>query len=55
MQTITLYKVVWVDTYGDTNEEDFSDFQSAINFTNHVPNAKVFEYKILGEIREINI
>ena len=55
MQTITEYKVVWVDTYGDISEQDFIDLQSAINFANRVQNAHVYEYKILGEIKEINI
>ena len=55
MQTIILYKVVWVDAYGDINEQDFSNLQSAINFTNHVQDAHLYEYKILGQIKEINI
>ena len=55
MQTMTLYKVVWIDAYGDINEQDFSNLQSAINFTNRVQNAQVYEYKMLGEIKKINI
>ena len=55
MQTITLYKVVWIGTYGDVGERDFSDLRSAQNFANHVQDAHVYEYKILGQIKEINI
>ena len=55
MQTITLYKVVWVDGYGDVNEKDFPDLITATKFYHQVQNALVYEYKMLGQIKEVTI
>ena len=55
MQTIILYKVVWVDDYGDINERDFSTLEDARKLYNTVQDAHVYEYRILGQIKEVNI
>jgi hypothetical protein len=55
MQTIILYKVVWVDGYGDVNEKDFPDLTSATQFYHQVQNAQVYEYRILGQMKEVTI
>lgn len=55
MQTIILYKVVWVDNYGNVNEKDFQDLGTATRFYHQVQNAQVYEYRILGQIKEVTI
>lgn len=53
MKTITLYKVVYFDTYNDMQERDFQELTDAQAFALTVQNARVFKYEILGEIVEV--
>lgn len=55
MHTIILYKVVWVNEFGDVDERDFPDLNTATVFYNQVQNAHVYEYRILGQIKEVTI
>lgn len=53
MRTITLYKVVYFDVYGDMCERDFQELADAQAFALTQQNARVFRYKILGECEEV--
>lgn len=55
MRTIILYKVVWIDEYGDVNEKDFSTLHDATLLYNQLQDAHVYEYRMLGQIKEVNI
>ena len=55
MQTIILYKVVWIDEYGDVNEKDFSTLHDATLLYNRLQDAHVYEYRMLGQIKEVNV
>lgn len=53
MKTITLYKVVYFDAYNDMQERDFQELTDAQAFALTVQDARVFKYKLLGEIEEV--
>ena len=55
MNTITSYKIVWIDQYGVANEMDFSTKQSAISYAAHhnITNYELFEVRILGQIKKL--
>lgn len=55
MQTIILYKVVWFDEYGDINEKDFSTLNEATILYNQLQDAHIYEYRMLGQIKEVTV
>lgn len=55
MQTIVIYKVCFVDEYGDIQERDFQDEVSARNYAQTKTNSQLFKTAILGQIEELTI
>lgn len=55
MQTIILYKVVYVNEYGDVEERNYQNESDARNFARSKQNSQLFKTAILGEITEIQI
>lgn len=53
MQTITSYKVVYVDSYGDLKDIDFTDETEARNFASSVNASEIFKVQMLGSIERI--
>lgn len=51
MNTLTYYKVVWIDAGGLLNEKDFTTQSQAENYisTYSLPDAHIYQYKIVGE------
>ena len=55
MQTIIIYKVVWVNEFGDIEERNFQDETSARNYAQAKLNSHLFKTAILGQITELTI
>ena len=55
MQTIVLYKVVFINEIGEVDERDFQDETSARNYAQTKPDSHLFKYAILGQITELTI
>lgn len=53
MKTMTTYKVVWIDLYGDLQEKDFDDITQARDFSSSVNDSILYEIKMLGSIERI--
>lgn len=53
MNTIITYKVVFVNSFGDLEEKEFSDLQGAQDFAQTVSNPHIFKVTILGSIEEV--
>lgn len=53
MNTITSYKVVFVNSFGDLEEKDFSDLQGAHDFAQTVSNPKIYKVQLIGYIEEV--
>ena len=53
MRTITTYKVVYVDSYGDIKDIDFTDETEARNFAFSVNASEIFKVQMLGSIERI--
>lgn len=53
MQTITSYKVVYFDQYGDIMEKDFNDENAARNFAAENTDSILYKVQILGSIERI--
>lgn len=53
MKTITSYKVVYINSFGDLEEKDFSDLQGAQDFAQTVSNPKVYKVQLLGSMIEV--
>lgn len=53
MQTITTYKVVYVNQYGDIMEQDFDDENAARNFAAENIDSILYKVQILGSIERI--
>lgn len=53
MQTITTYKVVYFNQYGDMMEKDFNDENAARNFAAETDNSTLYKVQILGSIERI--
>ena len=51
MQTITYYKVVWIDPAGLINEKDFSSQSQAEDYISaySLPDAHIYKYRIVGD------
>ena len=55
MQTIIIYKVVYVNEFGDIEERNYQNEIDARNFARNKQNSQLFKTAILGEITEIPI
>ena len=53
MNTITSYKIVWIDSYGDLQEKDYDDLTEAQNFATSVNDSILYKVQILGSIERI--
>lgn len=53
MQTITTYKVVYVDDYGDIQEIDFETENNARRFASVTDNSILYKVQILGSIERL--
>lgn len=53
MQTLTSYKVVYFDQYGDMMEKDFNDENAARNFAAENIDSILYRVQILGSIERI--
>ena len=53
MNTITSYKVVFVNSFGDLEEKDFSDLQGARDFALTASNPKIYKVQVIGYIEEV--
>lgn len=53
MRIIITYKVVYVDSYGDIKDIDFTDETEARNFASSVNTSEIFKVQILGSIERI--
>lgn len=53
MQTITSYKVVYIDSMGAIQELDFTEEQPARDYKNSHPGSKLYLIRMLGQITEI--
>ncbi len=53
MNTITLYKVVFINEYGDIEDYDFSEEREARTFAQSKNDAIIYRYRILGSIEKI--
>lgn len=53
MNTITTYKVVYVDTYGDIQEYDTPSETEARQIATSFPDSFIYRVRILGEIERI--
>lgn len=55
MNTITSYKVVFVDSYGDLKEVDYTDETAARTFARQTANSILYKVQILGNIERLTI
>ena len=55
MQTIIMYKVVWVNELGEIEERNYQNESDARNFARSKQNSQLFETAILGQIKELTI
>ena len=53
MNTVTSYKIVWIDTTGDLQEKDFDDLTAARDFASSVTDSILYRVQILGSIERI--
>ena len=55
MKTLTTYKIVYVDGFGDLQEYDFNTEAEARSFTanNNITNFILYEVKIMGSITKL--
>ena len=53
MRIIITYKVVYVDSYGDLKDIEFTDETEARDFANSVNTSEIFKVQILGTIERI--
>lgn len=55
MNTITSYKLVFMDQYGDLHDRDFNSESEARTFAsnNSITNFELYEVKILGSITKL--
>ena len=53
MNTIILYKVVWVNSFGIPDERDFDNETDARNFSTTVSDPQIFRYEIIGSITRL--
>ena len=53
MRIIISYKVVYVDSYGDVKDIDFTDETEARDFASSVNASEIFKIQILGSIERI--
>lgn len=55
MNTITSYKVVFVDSFGDIQDIDFTDETAARTFARQNANSILYKVQILGYIERLTI
>lgn len=53
MQTLTSYKVVYFNQYGDVMEKDFTNENAARNFAAEIINSILYKVQIIGSIERI--
>ena len=53
MQTITFYKVVYVDEYGMLIDEDFQIESQARQYASNFSDTHIYRYKMLADVIEI--
>ena len=53
MKTITFYKVVYVDQYGEVVDNDFQNETQARAYAGTVTNARIYRYKMLADVVDI--
>ena len=53
MKTIITYKVVFINSYGDLEEREFSDVQGAQDFAQTVSGSHVYKVTVLGSVEEV--
>ena len=53
MRIIITYKVVFIDSYGDIKDMDFTDETEARDFATSVNSSEIFKVQMLGSIERI--
>lgn len=55
MNTITTYKLVFIDVYGDIQDRDFGSENEARTFAtnNNITDFEIYEVKMLGSITKL--
>ena len=53
MQTITSYKVVYFNQYGDMLEKDFNDENAARHFSAEINDSILYKVQIIGSVERI--